>query len=246
MLCGMPALPRHLQLLWGSETSTRPGRQPLLSIHEIGRVAVDIADSDGLSAVTMKAVAGGVGLSTMGLYRYVDSRESLLEVMVESAATEPPTDITDPEIDWREAARRWAHYFADGIRLHPWTLNLPAGTDLAPTPKALAWVDAGLCSLSRAGLSPADALTALLCLDSVIRGAFRQSQAAAAVGGSTSRGAEYALATGALVAERFPAIVSCAADLAKANPDALVAATLDSAINFVLDGVEAERLRPRY
>lgn len=245
MLCAMSDLPRHLQLLWDVETSTRPGRQPVLSIHEIGHVAVGIADSDGLSAVTMKAVAEGVGLSTMGLYRYVDSRESLLEVMIESAATEPPADITDSGIDWREAARRWAHYFAHGIRLHPWTLNLPAGTDLAPTPKALAWVDAGLRCLMRAGLSPADALTALLCLDSVIRGAFRQSQSASAGGGSTSRGAEYALATGTLIAERFPALLSCAADLGRANPDALTSATLDSAINYVLDGVEAERARSR-
>lgn len=245
MLSHMSDMPRHLQLLWDAGTSTRPGRQPSLSIHEIGCVAVDIADAGGLSAVTMKNVAESLGLSTMGLYRYVDSRDSLLEVMIESAATEPPADITDPETGWREATHRWAHYFADGIRLHPWTLDMPAGTDLAPTPKALAWVDAGLRCLAGAGLPPAATLTALLCLDSVVRGAFRQSRAASAAGRSTSRGAEYVLATGALVAERFPALLAHAADLTAANPDAISTATLDSTINFVLDGIEAESARHR-
>lgn len=245
MLCEMPDLPRHLQLLWNEGVSKRPGRRPSLSIHEIGCAAVDIADKNGLSAVTMKEVAKSLGISAMGLYRYVDSWESLLEVMVESAATDPPLDITDPAVDWREGAHRWAHYFADGIRLHPWILDLPNGADLAPTPKALAWVDAGLRCLAGAGLSPAATLTALLCLDGVIRGAFRQSQAASTAGRTSSRGAEYALATGALVAERFPALVSCATELAVANPDVLTTATLDSAINFVLDGIEAERARSR-
>ena len=245
MLFPMSALPRHLQLLWGAETSTRPGRQPLLSIHDIGRVAVDIADRDGLSAVTMKAVAGELGLSTMGLYRYVDSRESLLEVMTESAATDPPADLTDSGIGWREAAHRWAHYFAEGIRLHPWTLDLPAGTDLAPTPRALAWVDVGLRCLAGAGLPSAATFTALLCLDGVIRGAFRQSRTASAAGRATSRGVEYALATNALVAERFPALLAHAGELTSAKPDTLSTAMLDSAINLVLDGIEAERARPR-
>lgn len=241
----MPELPRHLQLLWHEGPPKRPGRLPSLSIHEIGRAAVDIADENGLSAVTMKAVAENLGLSTMGLYRYVDSREALLEVMIESAATDPPPDITDPAIGWREGAQRWAHYFAEGIRSHPWTLDLPDGTDLAPTPKALAWVDVGLRSLAGAGLSPAASLTALLCLDGVIRGAFRQSRAASATGRSSSRGAEYALATSALVAERFPTLLSCATELAGANPDVLTTASLDSAINFVLDGIEAEHSRLR-
>ena len=237
----MSALPRHLQLLWDVGAPTRPGRQPSLSIHDIGRAAVDIADRGGLAAVTMKAVAGNLGLSTMSLYRYVDSREALLEVMIESAATYPPADLTDPGISWREATHRWAHYFAEGIRLHPWTLDLAAGTDLAPTPKALAWVDVGLRCLAGAGLRPAETLTALLCLDGVIRGAFRQSRTASAAGRSTARGIEYTLAASALVAERFPGLVAHAADLTAADPDALSTAVLDSAINLVLDGVEAGR-----
>lgn len=243
MLDSMSALPRHLEILWRAEPSARPGRQPQLSIYEVGRAAVDIADRGGLSAVTMKAVAGKLGLSTMGLYRYVDSRDSLLEVMIESAATEPPSDLTAPGVDWRDATQRWAHYFAEGIRSHPWTLDLPMGTDLAPTPKALAWVEVGLRCLSGAGLPPAANLTALLSLESVIRGAYRQSLAASSAGISSSRGSEYALAASALIAERFPTVVAHSDDLAAAKPDKLSTTMLDSAITLVLDGIEAERAR---
>lgn len=245
MLSVMSALPRHLQLLWGQAPSTRPGRQPFLSIHEVGRAAVGIADREGLSAVTMKAVAGKLGMSTMGLYRYVDSRDSLLEVMVESAATDPPARLADPGLGWREATRLWAHYFAEGIRLHPWTLDLPVGSDLAPTPRALAWVDAGLHCLAGAGLPSASNLNALLCLDGVIRGAHRQARTASTAGASNSRGVEYTAAANALVAERFPTLLAHAADLAAADPDALSTAMLDSAITLVLDGIEAERVRTR-
>ena len=65
-------------------TSTpRRGRPPGHHLDDIVDATVAVLDADGLSAVSMHAVAGQIGLSRMGLYRYVSSKEELLALIPE-------------------------------------------------------------------------------------------------------------------------------------------------------------------
>ena len=77
-----PELPRYLQLLWDREPEGRRGPKPGRTIQEIGAAGVVVADRDGLDGVSMKSVAAELGMTPMSLYRYVDSKEQLLEVML--------------------------------------------------------------------------------------------------------------------------------------------------------------------
>ncbi|WP_182907496.1 TetR/AcrR family transcriptional regulator [Microbispora sp. H13382] len=54
--------------------------------------ALSIADEQGLGAVTMAAVAGRVGVTPMALYRHVDDKEHLLDLLVEAVLSE----LSDP------------------------------------------------------------------------------------------------------------------------------------------------------
>ena len=57
--------------------------QPL-SPAVIARTAARIADNEGLEAVSMRRVAGDLGVSAMALYRHVAGRRELLLLMADA------------------------------------------------------------------------------------------------------------------------------------------------------------------
>ena len=103
----MTDLPRYLQLLWDKEPEGRRGPKPSRSIEEIGAAAGTIADTHGLDAVSMKSVANAIGLTTMSLYRYVDSKDELYAVMLDLAYG-PPGLSYPPDAGWRDRITTWA------------------------------------------------------------------------------------------------------------------------------------------
>ncbi|GAA3453480.1 TetR/AcrR family transcriptional regulator [Dactylosporangium matsuzakiense] len=124
-----------------------------------------MADRDGLDAVSMKAMATHLGLSTMSLYRYLESKEELLSLMLHIAYGRP--DLP-PAADWRTGAEQWASALAARLHEHPWIVHVPmAEPPLEPNP--LAWTEAGLAALGDTGLPVADQLSALLVIDGFVR-----------------------------------------------------------------------------
>jgi AcrR family transcriptional regulator len=91
-----------------------------LSRAEIARVALEIADREGLEAVSIRRLARELGSGAMSLYHYFDSRDELLELMGDQVAGE----MLVPELpgDWREALRAIAHRTQATFRRHPWLL----------------------------------------------------------------------------------------------------------------------------
>ena len=56
-------------LLWGPTERPRRGPKPGLSLEAIVEAAIQIADTEGLVALTMSRVATQLGVTTMALYR---------------------------------------------------------------------------------------------------------------------------------------------------------------------------------
>src|ERR1700722_932465 len=77
----------------------RRGPRPRYSREDVARVAVAVADSDGLDAVTFRAVAARLGTGVMSLYNYVPDKQSLVYDMVELVSGE--LDLPAPTGDWR-------------------------------------------------------------------------------------------------------------------------------------------------
>ncbi|NUR87648.1 MAG: TetR/AcrR family transcriptional regulator [Nonomuraea sp.] len=117
---GDPA--RSLALLWRtSERASRKGK-PDLSVDRVVRAAIEVADAEGLPALSMRRVADRLGVGTMSLYTYVPGKPELLDVMLDTVygETEPPEDLTG----WRPRLEQIAR---ENLRLylrHPWLLQV--------------------------------------------------------------------------------------------------------------------------
>lgn len=92
-----------------SETGTRP-RDPL-SRDRVLHGAVDLADQDGLEALTMRNLAESLGVEAMSLYYHVENKATLLDGAVEVVIEETLKAVADldtppPEDDWMTALRQ--------------------------------------------------------------------------------------------------------------------------------------------
>ncbi|MFC0627891.1 TetR/AcrR family transcriptional regulator [Kribbella deserti] len=160
--------PLHsLDLLWSGRPQGQRGPRPQLSVERIAQAAVQIADTDGLEALSMQRIAKELGYSTMSLYNHVPSKDLLLEVAADIGAG-PPPDLGDTD-DYRQAIRNWVSALWNGLRVRPWMLRVPLD-HAAMGPHQLAWLERLLRPLLAAGLVGGEARVAALHLTAVVRG----------------------------------------------------------------------------
>jgi AcrR family transcriptional regulator len=200
-------LPASIEAAWGLREPRRKGPKPGLSLERIVAAAVAVAASEGLAAVSMSRVAGQLGASPMSLYRYVDAKDELLTLMVDTAVGRPPA-AREAE-GWREGLGRFAWGYMHALRRNPWALRVPISGPPA-TPNQMAWLEFGLASLRATGLTEAEKLSVILLLSGYVRNA-----AALAVdletAASVTPGVEFMPAWSALIRrltdpEQFPAL----------------------------------------
>jgi AcrR family transcriptional regulator len=157
-----PDLPRGIALAWGVAANPQRGPKREMSVEKIVDAAVALADSDGLGAVSMAAVASSLGFTPMSLYRYVSAKDDLLLLMEEQAVGLPPESLREQQ-GWR--ARLRAAFEAQVLIYlrHPWVLALPINGSPA-TPNSSAWLDACLDSLSETPLTEEERIAVALAV----------------------------------------------------------------------------------
>jgi AcrR family transcriptional regulator len=162
---------RSLDLLWAPRRRRR-GPAPALTLKAIARAGIDLADADGLGAVSMRRVAAALGVAPMALYRYVPGKAELLDAMVDHALGDPPPPANG---DWRAQVTAHAHATRELHRRHAWLGTIgrpPLG------PNAVAAFDALLAALAGAGLPPADTVAAAELIGGYAAGAAAREEAA--------------------------------------------------------------------
>ena len=160
----MPSLPPGLDILWGKRERGQRGPKPGLTLDAIVDAAVALADADGLGAVSMAGVAKRLGFTTMSLYRYVDSKDELLQLMWNASAT-GAEELVIEGTDWRERLRTWAVIQRDMIDRHPWITQMPMAAPPA-APNSLHFVERGLQTMDDTGLADADKIRVIGLLSS--------------------------------------------------------------------------------
>ncbi|HTP15215.1 MAG TPA: TetR/AcrR family transcriptional regulator C-terminal domain-containing protein [Streptosporangiaceae bacterium] len=139
------------QSIWTRPERSARGPAPEHSRAEIASAGVELADAGGLGAVTMRSAAAAIGTAPASLYRYVATRDELVELMAEQVYGEFSYDEPgsgQPVAD----LLRLAHQGRAIYHRHPWLLDIPATGNL-PGPNAVAFIENALAALAGADLT---------------------------------------------------------------------------------------------
>jgi AcrR family transcriptional regulator len=158
------SLPRGIALSWAVAERPQRGPKRELSIERIVEAAIEIADAEGLGAVSMSRVATSLGYTTMSLYRYVTSKDDLLVLMQDAVATVPLPEQR-PGSEWRQALREWVTANIAVFREHPWFVDIPI-SGVPMTPSNLAFVDAALGAMRDLPIDDDEKMGTILLLSS--------------------------------------------------------------------------------
>ena len=200
---------------------------------------IEIADADGLAAVSMSSLAAKLGYTTMSLYRYVSAKDDLIVLMNDEGLGQPP-DHDPIDDDWRTGLRRWAGSVAATYAEHPWLLDIPV--DGVPiTPNSLSWLDWGLRILTPARMSSSDAVAAVLMISGLARW---QATIDRAIAGGEQVEAERYVFTELLDTDHYPALVRALADggLSDEESDDPFRFALERALDGLAGVVESEAM----
>jgi AcrR family transcriptional regulator len=112
-------------VIWDRPERSSRGPAPSLSREEIASAAVTLADTQGIEAVSMRALGVELGVGAASLYRYVARKDEVIELMVDAVMGH---DLQfEVRGDWREDLRSFAHGLRAMILRHPWMAVPSAG-----------------------------------------------------------------------------------------------------------------------
>jgi AcrR family transcriptional regulator len=140
--------------------------------------AVEFIDEDGIDALTMRRLGARLGVEAMALYRYVPSREQLLDGVVETVVDElygDPDVHMQAQHGWQDYLQRLAHGVRRIALAHPAVFPLvatrpPAAPWVRPPLRSLRWVESFLETMTGAGFSDAMAVAAYRAYTSFLLG----------------------------------------------------------------------------
>ncbi|GAB3426281.1 TetR/AcrR family transcriptional regulator [Flindersiella endophytica] len=232
-------MPEPLSVIWNQPPP--PRRQRSLGREEIVAAAIDLADEQGVRSLTMKTLAARLGsYSPMALYRYVYSKEGLIDLMLDAAVAEVSLPER-PSGDWRTDLWTLAIRTRQMTQRHPWYAQLvhsrpPAG------PSGMLRTEFVLTVLLEQGVSTALAMTYAALLDRYIVGSGLQE----------AEEARFERAQGLTDAGSLFAAIGAVRDLAAAdgqvphltewlsNPSGPTAEEqFELGLTFLLDGISA-------
>jgi AcrR family transcriptional regulator len=138
---GTPEGRRVIEALWNPHPPPAGrGPRPRTSLAEVVDSGVAIADGEGLDALSIRKVAGRLGIGAMSVYTYVPGRSELIELMIDRVYADH--GIPDPALGWRERSEAWMRSTWRIYQDHAWLMDynmarLPVGPHVLDVDEAL-------------------------------------------------------------------------------------------------------------
>jgi AcrR family transcriptional regulator len=220
----------------------RPTRRRALDRESIVDAAIRILDSDGLDGVTLRRVADELGVSAASLYDYVDSKDALIELMLDRVFSEIATSHLPDNRPWQEQIkdlirRSHAAFAAHGDIARATLGRIPSGAN------ALVQMEVVFAVLRKSNL-PDQVVAYAGDLIGLIVGASAYEESLFA---QTGVGfdeflryiQEFRAYLESLPTDRFPNLVGLAGPLTRVNPDE--DERFEFMLNVIVDGLAAQR-----
>ncbi|WP_378729597.1 TetR/AcrR family transcriptional regulator [Nocardia brasiliensis] len=212
---GSGQITRTLALLWDSGPRPSRGPKPGLTLDRIAEAAIEVADSEGLDAVTMRRVATQLGTGAMSLYRYVPGKAELLGVMLDRV--QRPTGEPVRGDGWRGALETMAYEQLELNRRHPWLLQVNQARPVLG-PSAVEGMEVMLSRIRPMGLPDRELVSVVIMISGYVDGVARtqlyQEEVERKTGLTDAEfwAAQYPVLERALASGRYPVMASLAED----------------------------------
>ncbi|MEZ5117829.1 MAG: TetR/AcrR family transcriptional regulator C-terminal domain-containing protein [Candidatus Nanopelagicales bacterium] len=203
-----------------------PRRTPLDRTRVVAE-AVALADEQGLDAVSMRALAGRLGVVPMALYKHVADKDDLVAGMLDAVIdgyAAPPLGT-----DWRDTVRARILAARQALLVHPWLRPAIEGATRR-TPSVLRHMDTLAGDLIDAGFSVDLTHHAMHALGHRIWGFSPEAFSSPAAGGEEAPPPPEVMQQ---LAQAFPYVTAIALDAATRNPTG--ACDEQSEFEFTLD-----------
>jgi AcrR family transcriptional regulator len=137
--------------LWFIPPAGEENRRRTLTREHVVAEALAVIGADGVTSLSMRALATRLGVVPGALYRHVRNKEQLYDLVLDEVLAEVDCEV-DHRLDWTEHVRVLAHRLRTVLEKHPGIAGLLKTRDPLG-PHSLALAEAFLASLHAAGLS---------------------------------------------------------------------------------------------
>ena len=222
-------------------TGPKPELRPRLNRQFILRTAVELADRDGINALTMRKLAQELTVEAMSIYHHVANKDDLREGMIDLVFAE--IELPSRAENWKVALRARSISTHQALIRHPWAIGLmESGT--TPGQANLRHHNAVLGCLRENGFSLPATAHAYSLLDSYIYGfalqeinlPFKNSEDAVDVA---------AIMMAQMVPDEYPYLTEIAVDHVL-QPGYAYAQEFEIGLGLVLEAIEKLRNQPEH
>ncbi|GAB2443224.1 TetR/AcrR family transcriptional regulator C-terminal domain-containing protein [Streptosporangium sandarakinum] len=194
----------------------------------LATAALAVIDRDGLAGLTMRTVAKEVGMSTMGLYRYVTDRAELERLVVDLVLSQVDTAPPDPAAPWTDRVAAMVRRLRGAVGTHPSVIPLIVA-HRHRSERLLGWSETLVGILKEAGLDGPRRVVALRCLLAYVIGALQLDHLGPLAGPGTSVIADL---------PEFPLMAETAREARGVGVGAEAEAEFDDGLAAILRGME--------
>ena len=241
------SLARGHALLWHGLPQPGKGPKPSLSLEQILITAIEIADDEGIDALSMRRLAGQLGVGAMSLYRYVPGKLELLSLMLDhvmarSEETNTATAFPAAQTEgWLRTLERYAWQHRARYLRHPWLLSVSIARPMLG-PNSVADLERVVAELHTLPMSDREKIALVTTVDGFVTGTVQQQvmeEGAARETGISDeefweRQAPHLLQ--AMESGRFPVLAAMSSDMFEGSWDD----DFGFGLRLLLNGIELE------